>query len=138
MRHAAALAGTILLCGGLAGCAADVSASSGGCTTYTAFNAGPASATADHAAAAPDNQQKFTATEAPAGTGTGCILPTYIKVAQPNWTSSDPLNVSISSAKDLTNGTATCTGTTSGPVTLTATSTDDTKPKTVSVQLSCK
>lgn len=106
--------------------------------TYTAFGVSPGSATADHAAAAPGNQQKFTATEAPAGTGTGCILPQYIKLAQPDWTSSDPLNVSISSAKDLTNGTATCTGTTSGAVTLTATSTDNTKPKTMSVQLTCK
>ncbi len=120
----------------LGSCAAPEGVST--CMYYTTFSAGPLSATADHSVAAPGNQQQFQAAEGTGGTGSDCKIPQVMRLVQPNWTSSAPLDVSVSSAKDSTNGLAACTGSTSGPVTLTATSTEDTTPKTVSVQLTCK
>ncbi len=80
----------------------------------------PASATADHAAFPPGNQQQFLATSSAGSTGVGCATPEVIVLLKPAWTVSDPLDVSISSATDSTNGLATCLGPTKGNATVTA------------------
>jgi len=55
-----------------------------------------------------------------------------------SWSNPDPLDVTVSSAADFTNGLATCKNTTAGPVTLTATATLSSKVYSSSVQLTCK
>jgi len=81
----------------------------------------PATATADHTAAAPGNQQQYTATSRPAAAGAGCATPDVIARLTPTWTVSDTLHISISNASDATNGVATCLGPTIGAATVTAT-----------------
>jgi hypothetical protein len=90
----------------------------------------PASATADHAAAAPGNQTQFFV--AYKGVPNGCAFSQV--VPQADWTVSDTTDVSISSAKDGTNGIATCLHATSGAATVTASY----QGKTATAQLTCK
>jgi hypothetical protein len=85
--------------------------------TVTAFSVTPPNATADHAAAAPDNQVQFFAA---AIVPKGCMSAVCVNCFGQNWTVSDPVNVSISNnAND--NGTAVCKGATNGAATITAT-----------------
>jgi len=72
----------------------------------------PTTATADHAAAPPANQQKFSV--AFDNVPEGCSVPQV--VPQPNWFNLDPEHMSISSAKDATNGLATCLAAKDGPI----------------------
>jgi hypothetical protein len=126
----------------LAGCAASSGPTAkldGGCPAAYELQISPTSATADHSASAPGNQQKFMATSPNIfATGNGCVESALLELVHPQWTSSDPLNVSVSSANDDTNGTATCTGMTGEPVTLSATFTQNGITKTGSALLSCK
>lgn len=137
---------------GLTGCAGAPSCPSGGCTLDCTgkliLNAYPTSATADHSAAAPGNQQQFTVTEGEtfySPSGQICVVPAIEAVVHPLWTNPDPLDISISSANDATNGAAVCTDSTSGPVTLTGSvqssqsqAGESAQDLTVSVQLTCK
>jgi hypothetical protein len=122
----------------LSGCAAGTSgptaAQQNGCGAY--IDVSPSSATADHAAQAPGNQVQFITI-----TGQKCTNGAYsnaIAVIYPGWTNPDPLDISISSAADATNGTAICKNTTAGPVTLTASATLSGAVYQQSVQLTCK
>jgi hypothetical protein len=82
-----------------------------------ALSVSPQGATADHTAAAPGNKVQFFAS---AVVPNGCATAACVNCSNQTWTISDPVNVSISNnAND--NGTATCLGTTSGAVTVTAT-----------------
>ena len=134
MKTLLAVAGCCLL---LSGCAA-VGNSGSGCVEGIEFSTGPATATADHLAAAPANQTQFLSYETPTVTGTGCAAPTFSVRVYPTWTNPDPLDISISSAQDETNGTAVCKAATSVPVTLTATEVTSQKTYTSSVALTCK
>jgi len=71
----------------------------------------PATATADHTAASPGDQQGFDVgflTPPP-----GCAVPQLVLSPQDFvWVSSDPINAPISNAKDATAGIATCGGAT--------------------------
>jgi hypothetical protein len=78
----------------------------------------PPTGSADHRAAAPGNQVKYAAWYGPTQ-GSSCLIP-ELDVTNATWTSSDPLDVQVSSAPGDTNGLATCTGATSGAATLTA------------------
>ncbi len=106
----------LMLTAFLCGCAGSTVCSAGGSSVLVSPTAG----TADHAAASPGNQQKFTAAETPPAAQPGCPVPQVIEVLQPVWTSSDPLDVTISSAQDVTNGLATCVNATGATVVLTA------------------
>ena len=104
----------------LIGCAvflASCGAASPDCSISDVLTVDPTTATADHAAKPPGNQQQFTSLLAPTA-APGCPIPQYIARAYPAWTNPDPLAISISSA---TNGLATCLAVTDGAVTLTAT-----------------
>lgn len=93
----------------------------------------PATATASHTAAAPGNQQQFSNNPV---FHQGCpALPLAFGFA--TWSVSDPANVSISNAKDSTYGTATCTGATAGPATVTATATLNGSTVSGSASLTC-
>jgi hypothetical protein len=83
----------------------------------TALTVAPPSASADHIAAAPGNQIQFFAG---ASSSKGCALAACMNCWGQTWSVSDPVNVSISNGVN-DNGTATCLGTTNGPVTITAT-----------------
>lgn len=107
------------------------------CALTETLRVSPSTATVNHAAAAPGNQQKFTALLYPTGPP-GCPIPAYVEVATPTWTNPDPLDVQISSAADATNGLAICKGKTTGPVALTATSTVAKARQSVTVQLTCQ
>lgn len=79
------------------------------------------SATPDHTASPPGNQELFLAAE---GAGTGpepCVFDDLSRPVPAQWTTSDPQDVSISSANDATNGLATCLNTTKAGATVTAT-----------------
>ncbi len=111
------------------------------CSYSTVLTVSPTTATADHMAAAPGNQQQFvsgTSEVAKGSSTTGCAVPAVIAVAHPVWTNPDPQAITISSANDATNGTAVCTAATSGPVTLTATTGSGTTVLTSTVSLTCK
>ena len=105
--------------------------------TAMTFAVAPATATANHSSAAPGNQVQFKSTLAPTPQA-GCPTPTFIAVAYPTWTNPDPLDISISSAQDSTNGTAVCSGMTSGTVTLTATETTPQQTYMQNVTLTCQ
>lgn len=98
-----------LLCLFLISCGDD------GCKT-TGIAVQPTNATADHNAASPGNTAQFFAHVVTHG---ACVT-TAAPLLQPDWTTSDTVNVTISSAKDATNGTATCVQSTAAPVTVTA------------------
>ena len=103
------------------------------------MNITPTSATADHTQAAPANRVKFQALVSPTAS-LGCAVPTWVMLATPAWTNPDPKDISIDSSSDVsTNGLVTCTGATSGPVTLTASFTLGTDaPVTQAVTLTCQ
>ncbi len=113
----------LLLISLLAGCSTSQSA----CSTMLVTAVSPATATADHMAVAPGDEEQFMATASPAAQA-GCAVPAVSSAASPaiiarltpQWTVSDAVNVKISSAADSTNGLATCIGTTKGPITVTA------------------
>jgi hypothetical protein len=129
-----------IFCGSvlLTGCA--VSASTGQqCTNGLVMNISPTSATADHTQVAPANQVKFQSLVSPTASP-GCAVPAWVMTAAPAWTNPDPKDISIDSSSDSSmNGLATCTGATSGPVTLTASYTQGTNASvTQAVTLACK
>jgi hypothetical protein len=102
------------------------------------MNISPAEATADHAQAAPANEVKFQTVVTPTASP-GCALPAFAIDAAPAWTNPDPRDITIdSSSNPATNGLATCTGATSGPVTLTAEFTFNNNTLTKTVTLTCK
>ena len=63
---------------------------------------------ADHNAPAPANQQQFIAGSGATESVPGCGVPQVIKLVHPQWTTSDSVDVQISSADDATNWLATC------------------------------
>jgi hypothetical protein len=133
-RTLLALAG----CSGLlAGCGAG---GTPGCVGTDSVSASPATATADHAAAPPGNEQQFSVVEGESFSNASgiCAVPAVVRLVYPVWTSPDPLNITISSANDASNGLAVCKNATAGPVTLTATSGTGATALTASVQLTCK
>jgi hypothetical protein len=112
-------------------------ASCGGSSTHdcnmTAVSISPASAVANHSAAAPGNQQRFTPGPVlPAG-----CTPPPLPFGFATWSVSDPVNVSISNAKDQTNGVATCNGATAGAITVTATATSGNGTVSGTATLTC-
>lgn len=117
-----------ILCISLASCGGD------GCK-MTGIAIQPPNATADHNAASPGNTTHFVAAAVIPG-----ACPITAVMLQPDWTSSDTTNVTISSAKDSTNGTATCLNATATPATVTATlSKSSTQSKTfvATAKLTC-
>lgn len=82
------------------------------------LNVGPASATVDHAAAAPANSQTFSAFFQFSG-NPGCVAAQTASLVNSNWTVNDP-SVHLSAAQG-TQVVATCTAALAGPVTVTAT-----------------
>src|SRR5215471_13792799 len=86
----------------------------------TAVSISPASAIANHSAAPPGNQQRFIPGPV---LPPGCPPPP-LPFGFATWSVSDPVNVSISNAKDQTNGVATCMAATAGAITVTATATN--------------
>jgi hypothetical protein len=120
----------------LSGCAAvDPCAST---MTYTVI---PASATVDHMAAPPGNQQQFVATVATTfPTGCPAAIPAVVAIPAyaTAWSSSDPVNAPIDNVVGpTTNGVATCKGATTVPVTITASSGPASAP-TATATLVCK
>ena len=84
----------------------------------TTISVSPATAVANHTAAAPGNMQHFDAfdtTSIP-----GCVH-TLSNLTNATWSVSDTTNISISNVQDATYGTATCKGATTGAATVTAT-----------------
>jgi hypothetical protein len=132
MRALLALAG---VCALLSGCA--VGGNGSECALGYDFSTSPASATADHAAAPPGNQQQFTSGLAPTAPA-GCPVPQWVARVDPAWSSSDPIDIQISSADDATNGTAVCLGPTDGAATLTATFVYASQTLTSKSTLTCK
>jgi len=108
--------GAATLSGGmLSGCSVPAAATND-CTLKSGVV--PATAIADHAAAAPGNQQAFNVGFVPPFP-TGCAVPAFVTSPQNfTWVSSDPVNAPISNAKDATAGVATCVGATTVPVTI--------------------
>jgi hypothetical protein len=75
----------------------------------------PATATADHTAASPGDQQGFNVGYVAAPQG--CAVPAVVISPQAFvWVSSDPVNAPISNAKDATAGVATCVGATTATI----------------------
>ena len=91
--------------------------------------------TPDHTLQPPGNQEKFTA-----GLGSTygpyCTSNQLYKATPAQWTTSDPTNVSISSADNATNGLATCLGATTATVTATLTAYGFTESR--SAPITCK
>jgi hypothetical protein len=83
----------------------------------TGLSVAPPNATADHAAATPNNQVQFFAG---AIVPKGCVSALCVNCFGQTWTVSDPVNVSISN-NGIDNGTAVCKGATNGAVTVMAT-----------------
>ena len=128
--------GFLCLPGLLCGCA--TAPGGGSCTVTTVLAVSPASGTADHSAAAPGNQQKFSAVESFSSITSGCAVPLVVPVVYPAWTSSDPVDVTVSSAADSTNGLATCVNAALAPVTLTASVGTGATAQAKTVTLACK
>lgn len=123
---------------GLAGCGGRTSVD---CTTATALSISPASATADHAAAAPGDQMVFVGFDDLSTRPPACG-PVNILQAQRQdlkWTVSDPANVTIGNTLNVDYGKATCVNATAAPVTVTASGLN-TKGATITgtSTLSCK
>ena len=130
---------TALLSLALAGCGA----ASPSCGYFFTLRVSPTSGVADHAAKAPGNQQQFGASGTPTltpGSASTCGLPALVASLQPQWTSSAPLDVTVSSAQDSTNGLATFLAATTAPVILTATTSASSQApqQTATVTLTCK
>ncbi len=102
-----------------------------------AIGAAKAVGSADHTQVAPGNQQQYRAFSGPTVVSGQCAVPALGKQVHPQWTTSDAVDVSISSADDASNGLATCLGATLQPATLTATLTADGMTKTTSTTLTC-
>jgi hypothetical protein len=122
----------------LAGCG---SQSSMNCTPSFTLSAAPATdpvVEPNHTDPPPGNQEQFIAALFPTATGSGCAVPQVVEKVAANWTVSDPVHVTISSANNATNGVATCIGATSGPVTVTASYTQNSVTKTAANSLICK
>jgi hypothetical protein len=122
----------------LTGCGAVPSNS---CVYGLQLSTSPAAAVASHMAVAPGNQEQFTADVSEVvktSSSVGCALPAVIQLAHPLWSNPDPINISISSANDSTNGLAVCNAATSGPVTLTASTTSGGSALSSSVTLTCQ
>ena len=102
-----------------------------------ANGAAKAAGNADHTQATPGNQQQYRASSGPTVVSGQCALPALVKLVHPQWTTSDAVDISISSADDATNGLATCLGATLQPATLTATYTANGTTKTTSTTLTC-
>jgi hypothetical protein len=103
--------------GTLTGCAvAPTSTSTVSCSGYPHQTVVPATAVADHNAAAPGNQQQFAfpLTQLPVG----CAQAQYLVL--PTWVSSDTVNAPISNTPPNI-GVATCMGSTTTPVTISTT-----------------
>ena len=99
----------------LTGCGAVPQSAKVSCTLTQAVL--PATATADHSAASPGNQQAFNVGFASAIPG--CPYPLTNVIAGPQnylWVSSDPIHAPISNAKDATAGVATCVGATTATI----------------------
>lgn len=66
------------------------------------------------------------------------VFPQVVAREYATWSNPDPAAIQISSADDLTNGTAVCKAPTDGPVTLTGTFSQMVSgPATKTVQLTC-
>jgi hypothetical protein len=107
------------------------------CDTSLQLRVTPAAATADHMAAPPGNQVVFGSVEGD-GIVSGCPINNVLRLARPIWTNPAPLDITISSAQDPTNGTAVCLTATNGPVTLTATDTTVKPALSAQVMLTCQ
>jgi hypothetical protein len=118
----------------LVGCGAG----SPNCVYSTYLELSPKTATADHSAAAPGNQQQFTSESGETAKGTDCAVPLVVEQVRPVWTNPEPLEISISSANDSTNGLATCLAATNGPITLTATTGSGKSAATATASLTCE
>ncbi|MFZ0394162.1 MAG: hypothetical protein WCF17_02600 [Terracidiphilus sp.] len=101
------LAALLVLCG----------CGSNPCNSAWELQVSPASATVNHSAAPPKNQTQFVAVAAPVAQA-GCAIPQIVAREYATWSNPDPSAIQISSASDLTNGTAVCKAPTNGPVTL--------------------
>jgi hypothetical protein len=91
----------------------------------------------NHAAPPPGNQEQFTATLDP-DPKTGCVINFAVPRALAAWTVSDPKDITTSSAKDDTNGLATCLHATAQPATVTASYPQNGMTQTASTTMSCK
>lgn len=100
----------------------------------------PTAATVNHLAAPPKNQTQFVAIATPTAQA-GCAVPQLVAREYPAWSNPDPAAIQISSASDLTNGTAVCKAPTNGPITLTGifarTVPQAVAPATKTVQRTC-
>jgi hypothetical protein len=130
--------GCVFGCFSVVGCGG----SGGGCSTIMALQVGPATGSADHAAAAPGNQFHFesdTAEQIVPGSGSNCAISAIALAVAPTWTSSDPVNVPVTnSTTPQIDGTVTCKAATANPVTLTAVFGTGPSAQTKTVQMSCK
>ncbi len=112
------------------------------CSSGWEIQISPTSAAVNHSAAPPHNQTQFIAIAAPIAQA-GCAIPQIVAREYATWSNPDPAAIQISSADDLTNGTAVCNAPTNGPVTLTGTFTQMVPPTvsgpaTKTVQLTCE
>jgi hypothetical protein len=92
----------------------------------------PATAIADHAAAATGNQVQFSLTTTGGQVPSGCAQ-TALSVT-PMWKDSDPTDVQFGNA----NGLATCVNATSGATTVTVTASSGSAGGTGTAQLTCR
>ena len=132
MKRLIALFGCVLF---LAGCGAAPNPGPQ-CDPSLQLRVTPAAATADHQAMPPGNQVQFSSVEGD-GIVSGCPINNVLRLAHPIWTNPAPLDLTISSAQDATNGTAVCMSSTDGPVTLTATDSTVTPALSAQVTLTC-
>lgn len=86
----------------------------------TSLSVFPQSVTLTHASTG-DSQQFGAAVIRPSGCATATPTPTPVPAFTITWSTSDPTDVPISNAHDVTNGTATCVNATHLPVTVIAT-----------------
>ena len=108
-----------------------------GVSAVNSSGAAKTTGSADHTMPAPGNQQQFNATSAPSVVSGTCAVPALVSLVRPQWTTSDAIDSSISSANDATNGLATCMGTTLTPATITATLTSGGVTRTATTTLTC-
>jgi hypothetical protein len=135
MRTAPAALATLLAVLSMGGCGGRPD-----CSTYSVMSVGPITASANHSAKAPANSAQFQAgiTQQLVHPSSSCALPALAVAAEPNWTVSDPGKATISSAKDLTNGLATCLASSSSPITVTATQPSNPAALTATATLNCE
>ena len=125
---------------GLAGCGTATPP----CVTSFSLVVGPQNTSgsslgiADHTLPAPGDQQLFTAYSGETIVSGQCAVPDLLAPVHPQWTTSDAVDITISSANDTTNGLATCNGATLTPAVITATYTQGTTSKTASSTLTCR